>query len=324
MLISQTPMRLSLLGGNTDFASYYLKYGGLVLTTTIDKYVYCIVKERFDDLIRVKYSIQESVERVDDLKHELVREAMRLIGITKGIEIAFLSDIPGEGSGLGSSSSVTVGVLNALHSYIGAPVNPMQLAEEAVKIEVDILKKPIGIQDQYIAALGGLRWIEFMKDGKVKSRRVHISNDLRRELDNNLMLFYTGMTRSSSKILSSLDLKGHRELLDTNKSLAMKGIRALNTGNLEQLGKLLDTYWNLKKQLSNQISNPEINKMYGDAMEAGALGGKIAGAGGGGFLALIVPPEKRKAVKRALRDYKELPIGLECDGSKIIFNIKRY
>lgn len=324
MIITQTPLRISFLGGNSDLPAYYSKYGGLVLTTTIDKYIYCIVKERFDDLIRVKYSIQESVENVNDLKHDLVREALKILGITKGIEICFLGDIPTEGTGLGSSSSVTVGVLNALHSYIGAPVSPMQLAEEAVKIEVGILKKPIGIQDQYIVALGGLRWIEFMKDGKVKSRRIHISNDLRRELDSNLMLFYTGITRSSSKILSGLDLKGHRELLDTNKVLALKGIRALNTGNLEQLGKLLDTYWNLKKQLSNQISNPEINKMYDDAMKAGALGGKIAGAGGGGFLVLIVPPEKRKVVREALKGYKELPIRLECDGSKIIFNIKRY
>jgi D-glycero-alpha-D-manno-heptose-7-phosphate kinase len=324
MIISQTPLRLSFLGGNTDFASYYTKYGGFVLTTAIDKYVYCIVKERFDDLIRVKYSIQESVEKVDDLKHELVREAMKMLGVKKGIEIAFLSDIPGEGSGLGSSSSVTVGVLNALHNYIGAPVSPMKLAEEAVKIEVGILKKPIGVQDQYITALGGLRWMEFMKDGAVKSRRVHISEDLRRELDSSLMLFYTGITRSSSKILSSLDLKGHQELLHKNKSLAIKGVKALNNGQIEGLGNLLDTYWQLKKQLSNQISNPEIDKMYDDAMKAGAFGGKIAGAGGGGFLLLVVPFEKRKAVKEALKNYKELPVRLECDGSKVIFNIRRY
>ena len=324
MIISQTPLRISFLGGNSDLPAYYSKYGGLVLTTTIDKYIYCIVKSRFDDLIRVKYSIQESVENVDDLKHDLVREALKMLGITKGIEICFLSDIPSVGTGLGSSSSVTVGVLNALHSYLGETVGAKQLAKEAVKIEIDILKNPIGIQDQYAVALGGLRWMEFLKSGEVISKRIDISDSTREDLDNSLMLFYTGITRKSNSILSSLNVNKHIGLLDSNKALALKGINALRKGNPKELGKLLDDYWNDKKKLSKKISNNAINNMYDKAIEAGAIGGKIIGAGGGGFMLLMVPENRRESVRLRLKGYKELPFRLECDGSKIIFNIRRY
>src|SRR3972149_4343845 len=172
MIVSQTPLRLSLLGGNTDFREYFLNYGGLVLATTIDKYIYCTVVKRFDDLIIVNYSDKEIVEKVDDLKHELVREALKLLGITKGLEITFLADIPTQGTGLGSSSAVTIGVLNALHTYLGENVNSQQLAEEAIKIELDILGKPIGILDQHIAVMGGLRGIEFTTGGEVIGAKI--------------------------------------------------------------------------------------------------------------------------------------------------------
>jgi len=324
VIISQTPLRLSFLGGNTDLPAYYSKHGGLVLTSTIDKYIYCIVKSRFDDLIRVKYSIQESVNKVEDLKHDLVREALKMLGITKGIEICFLGDIPSEGTGLGSSSSVTVGVLNALHSYIGEVVSAEQLAKEAIKIEIDILKKPIGIQDQYAVALGGLRWIEFLKSGDINSKRIDISDTTREDLDNSLMLFYTGLTRNSDSILSSLDVNKHIKLLDQNKLLALKGINALKTGKPKELGKLLDVYWKAKKKLSKKISNSTIDNMYEKAIRAGAIGGKVIGAGGGGFMVLMVPENKREAVRSRLIPYKELPFRLEHDGSKVIFNIRRY
>ena len=324
MIISQTPLRLSLLGGNTDLPAYYSKYGGLVLTTTIDKYIYCIVKRRFDDLIRVKYSIQESVDRVSMLKHELVREALNLLNIEKGIEICFLSDIPTVGTGLGSSSSVTVGVLNALHNYLGESVTSEQLAKEACHIEIDILKKPIGIQDQYAVALGGLRWMKFLKSGEVESERLVISDSIREDLDNSLMLFYTGITRSSSTILSSLDVNKHLVLLHQNKVMAKMGIKALEGNRPKALGKLLDDYWSAKKRLSTSISNRTIDTMYNQARRSGAIGGKIIGAGGGGFMLLMVPDNKRNAVRKGLKDYKELPFRLEIDGSKIIFNIRRY
>lgn len=320
MIITQTPLRISLLGGNTDFPSYYEKYGGVVLTTTIDKFIYCIVKNRFDDLIKVNYSIKESVEKVDDLQHELVREALKLTGIDKGIEITFISDIPTEGSGLGSSSSVTVGVLIALHRYKGETLSSEEIAKEACDIEINRLGKPIGVQDQYIAALGGLREIRFPYDGH--NGTIDLPNGLRNTLDNSLMLFHTGINRKSSEVLSSIKLD--KDILDHNKNLAELGIGAIKDGNIRKLGELLDEYWNFKKQLSNKISNEGIDEMYAKAIVAGAYGGKITGAGGGGFLMLVVPSEKRQAIRQALKDYKELPIRIEKDGSKIIFDIRRY
>jgi len=318
MIISQTPLRISFLGGNTDFPAYYEKYGGVVLTTTIDKFIYCIVKNRFDDLIKINYSIKESVEKVDDIKHDLVREAMKVVGIDKGIEITFISDIPTEGSGLGSSSSVTVGVLLALHRYKGETLSSLEIAKEACDIELNRLKSPIGVQDQYIAALGGLREIRFPEGGGV----IDIPNGVRNQLDNSLMLFHTGINRQSSEVLQSIKLD--KDILDHNKNLAEMGILAIKDGDIQRLGELLDEYWQYKKQLSNRISNPLIDEMYSKAIIEGAYGGKITGAGGGGFLMLIVPSEKRQAIRWALKDYKELPVRIEKDGGKIIFDINGY
>ena len=318
MIITQTPLRISFLGGNTDFPSYYEKHGGLVLTTTIDKYIYCIVKKRFDKLIRINYSIKESVKRVSDIKHELVREAMKLVGIDNGIEITFMSDIPSEGSGLGSSSSVTVGVLIALHRYKGEVVSSEQIAKEACEIEIERLGKPIGVQDQHIAALGGLREIRFPKGGS----RIDLPDSIRNLMDNSLMLFHTGITRSSAKILSTIKLD--EGILDHNKQLAKDGIKAIKSGNIKKLGLLLDEYWHFKKKLSKKISNPKIDDMYARAIVAGAYGGKITGAGGGGFLVLIVPSHRRQAIREELSEYQELPVRLGKDGGKVIFDIRQY
>jgi len=315
MVISQTPLRISFLGGNTDFPEYHKKYGGLVLTTAIDKYVYCVVTKRFDDQIRVNYSIKEIVEKVSDVKHEMVREAMIMTGVEKEVEISFLSDVPGEGSGLGSSSAVTVGVLNALHTYKGDFVSAQRLAEEACVIERDILKKPIGIQDQYICALGGLRELVFPTGGGV----INLTEPIRDELNNSLMLFYTGITRKSSDILSKLSLD--KETLDRNVSLARDGIEAVKIGDVEVLGNLLHEYWETKKTLSSGISNLVIDQMYQTALERGAYGGKICGAGGGGFLLLVVPPGKRNDIRVGLSGYRELPFRLALNGSRIILNI---
>lgn len=320
MIITQTPLRVSFLGGNTDFPEYFVENGGLVLTTTIDKYIYCIVKERFDDLIIVNYTIKEVVEKVEDLKHELVREALKLSGITKGIEISFLADIPTQGTGLGSSSSVVVGLLNALHTYSGENVSSEQLAQEAVKIEREILKKPIGVQDQYAVVYGGLRELEFTPQGKVFARKLDMVEE---DFNNSLMLFYTGTARKSEEILSSFSIHSAttEKLLDQNKELAQEGITTLLNGDLKRFGELLDRYWTIKKQLSDKISSPEIDKMYELAKEAGAIGGKIIGAGGGGFLLVMFPANKRVAIKEALKDYKELPFRFSNTGSRIILNI---
>ena len=323
MIITKTPLRLSLLGGNTDFREYFLKYGGLVLSTTIDKYVYCIVKERFDDSLVVNYTIKENVEKVVELKHELVREALKLLGITKGIEISFMADIPAQGTGLGSSSAVTIGVLNALRTYLGENVNSRRLAEEAIKIEIDILKKPIGVQDQYIISAGGLRAIELKPGGLANSKKVVLSESVWEDFNNSLMLFYTGIARNSDDVLASIDISGNIALLDQNKILAREGVNALHKGDLKKFGQLLDTYWQLKKTLSNKISNPRIEKMYKLAKRAGAIGGKVVGAGGGGFLLLMLPVNKRAAVRQALKNYRQLPFRFSQGGSRVIFNIEK-
>lgn len=308
MIITKTPLRISLLGGNTDFPKYFKKYGGAVLTTTIDKYIYCIIKERFDKQIWINYSVKEIVDDVKDIKHDLVREAMKLVGVKDSVEITFLSDIPSEGSGLGSSSAVTVGVLNALHNYKGEAVTARQLAEEACRIEVDILKKPIGYQDQYAVAFGGTNLIEF------KARGIDIRT-LDVDFQGAFMLFYTGQTRKTTEILSKMKLK--KNILDTNKYLAYEGIEAIQKGYFWQL---LKKYWELKKQLNPLVSNSLINEKYEHALNAGALAGKIVGAGGGGFLLLEVPENKQREMREVL-GLRELPFKISNHGSKVIFDI---
>ena len=310
MIITQTPLRISLLGGNTDFREYFEKYGGAVLTTTIDKYVYCIVKKRFDNQIWINYSIKEIVNNVKDIKHDLVKEAMKLVGVQSGIEITFLSDVPSEGSGLGSSSAVTIGILNALHHYKNENVTARQLAEEACKIEIDILKKPIGVQDQYAVAFGGFNLIEFGEKITLNPINPFFLQDY-------LMLLYTGITRKADDILSKMKL--NKKILDATKKLAYAGYDP--NINYEDFGKLLNDYWNLKIKLNNHVTNNTIDKMYVRALEAGALGGKIVGAGGGGFLLLVVPLNKRNAVSNEL-GLKELSFNFSNFGSKVIFDIK--
>lgn len=320
MIVTKTPLRISLLGGNTDFREYYLNHGGLVITSTIDKYIYCTVTPRFDDLIIVNYSIKETVEKVDDLQHELVREALKLLHITKGVEISFTADIPTQGTGLGSSSAALIGALNALHTYLGESVSSQQLAEEAIAIELDILGKPIGVQDQHAIALGGLRAIEFLVTGDVFGLKLDIAESVKEDFNNSLMLFYTGVTRKSEDILASLNISTHLELLDQNKALANNGVFALLKGNLKMFGELLNNYWEVKKKMSSKTSTKQIDKMYKLAKDAGAIGGKVIGAGGGGFLLVMFPANKRAKVRAALKDYKELPFRFTDEGSKVVFN----
>ncbi len=326
MIITQTPLRISFLGGNTDFREFFTKHGGCVLTTAINKYVYCIITKRFDEKIYVNWSKKEIVDEISQIKHELVREALKKVGIKNGVEITFLSDIPAEGSGLGSSSSVTVGVLNALYHYVGQNPSAKQLAREAAEIEIDILKKPIGIQDQYIAAYGGLRFFQFQKNGKVTNEKITLNNGFIKDLENSLMLFYTGRTRKAGTILQNLrtNISQKTALLLKTKNLAILGEKAVKKGQILALGKLLNEYWSIKKQMASGVSDGEIDKIYQKAMKAGAVGGKIAGAGGGGFLLLMVSLEKRHAVRQVLKDLQEMPIRLEPDGSKVILNISQY
>jgi D-glycero-alpha-D-manno-heptose-7-phosphate kinase len=326
VIITQTPLRISLAGGGTDFADFYEKNGGCVVSTAIDKYVYCIAKERFDDKIYVNWTKKEIVESIDQIEHELVREALRKVGVTKGIEISFLSDIPAEGSGLGSSSSVTVGVLNALYHYVGAVPTPERLAREACDIEIRILGKPIGVQDQYIAAYGGLRCFEFGPGPAVTVSSVETTRTALEDLDNMLMLFYTGKTRQASSILSQQksNIAGKIEVLKQMTRQAHQVRRLVELADIDGLGAILHQGWEAKRKLAQGVSSDELDEIYERAVKAGAIGGKISGAGGGGFFLLCVPSDKRQSVRQALANLREMPFRLERGGSRIVLNLQRY
>ena len=327
MIIVQTPLRISFAGGGTDLEDFWRKEEGWVASSAIDKYVYVIVKERFDDKIYINYSEKEIVNSVDEIQHELVREAMKMTGISYGIEVTTLADIPSEGgSGLGSSSSVTVGLLNAFYAFKGIQQPAEILARQACEIEIDILGKPIGKQDQYIAAYGGLRFFKFLKDGNVEVEKLPVYNEKYRRLGANLMLFYTGITRSADKILKQQkqNTMDRMEHLRKIKYQAAEIREYLLINQFDRVGDVLRQTWEHKKQLANGITLPEIEAMYQKALEAGALGGKVSGAGGGGFLLLYCPREKQHKVREALKEYREFPFLLEQDGSKVIFNYRRY
>ncbi len=325
MIISQTPLRISFAGGGTDFRGFYEHEPGAVVSSAIDKYIYVIVKERFDDKIRVGYTRTEMVDSVDEIQHELVREAMKMVGIEKGVEISTMADIPSEGSGLGSSSAVTVGLLNALYAYKGESVTAETLARKACEIEIDILGKPIGRQDQYIAAYGGLRHFRFFANGDVEVNSIHIDGASKQRLCESLLLFYTGTSRQSSDVLAEQEqnIANKMSLLREMRDQADELARYLKLGALASLGQTLRENWMRKKQLASGITNTTIDQMYELAISAGAIGGKITGAGGGGFLLVCCPPENRAAVRKKLSHLKELPIQLERDGSKLIFNVRR-
>ena len=325
MIITQTPLRISFLGGGTDFPEFYQKSGGAVVSTAINKFVYVIVKERFDDLIVVNYSQRETVSCVADLKHELVREAMQIAGVEKGVEITTLADVPSSGTGLGSSSTVTVGLLQALHTYQGAIVTAEDLVGQACEIELHRCAKPMGKQDQYIAAYGGLRLIEFPANAQARVSNILIPAKVLYEFNRRLMLFFTNLTRSSASVLTEQreNIGDRHEVLCQLRDMAYAGSKYLANGDLDALGRLMHAGWELKKELARSVSNDVINAMYQTALKAGALGGKIAGAGGGGFLLLYCPLDKQDHVREALGHLRELPIGLERDGSKVMLNIRR-
>jgi len=325
LIIIQTPLRISFFGGGTDFPSFFMEEGGCVLSSAIDKYIFVTVKERFDKKLRIGYTQTEMVDDLDSIHHDLIRESLRLTGIREGLEITTMGDIPSEGSGLGSSSTVTVGSLHALYTYSGEIVSAERLAREACGIEIDTLNKPIGIQDQYIAAYGGLRFFEFKQDGEVGVEKIKISSDSQRVLNDNFLLFFTGVSRKADKILGEQknNIKDRLTELRQIKQMAYQARTYIESEDFDAFGDLLHQSWELKKKLSHTISNSTINNVYEAARRAGAVGGKIAGAGGGGFLLLYVPYEKQKAVRGALSDLQELPFRLESDGTKVIFNYRR-
>jgi len=323
MIVTKTPLRISFVGGGTDFKDFYQEHTGHVVSCAIDKYIYVIIKERFDQKIRLGYSKTEMVDTVDDLQHELVREAMRLVGISDSVEIATMADIPSEGSGLGSSSCVTVGVLHALHALKGELVTAEQLAKESCEIEISILGKPIGKQDQYIAAYGGVRSFIFEKDESVTNKRLWLPGDRWNRLSESMMLFFTGKTRQASSILSEqkANIYDKTPALCAMRDQSVEMLEILESAaSLNRVGRLLHTGWELKKTLAGGVANAEIDAMYDKALDAGATGGKIAGAGGGGFLLLYCPPANQANVRQALSGLQELEFSLERDGSKVLMN----
>ena len=325
MIVTQTPLRIGLVGGGTDLPGYYRENGGRVLNCTLDKYVYVIVKERFDQDIYVNYSKKEVVSRVEDLEHELVRETMHTTGVTSGVEITTLADIPSSGSGLGSSSAVTVGLLNALFAYRGKHLDAETLAEQACTIEIDRCRKPIGKQDQYIAATGGIRDIRFGPGDKVVAEEIKLTPSIHRAFQEQIMLFYTGVTRSADNILREQDANiGQRlDQLHALRDLAGIAVQRLVSGDIEGLGAVIHESWMVKRKLASGVSNSEIDFAIDRAMSAGATGAKVTGAGGGGFLFVVCPLERQAAVRCSLAEMPELPVKLDRFGSRVLLNVVR-
>ena len=326
MIISKTPLRASFFGGGTDFRDFFetteIGYGSTV-STTLNMYIYIMVNKRFDDKIRISYRIQELVDSVDEIEHNIIREAMKIAGIEKGIDIVYSADIPISSSGIGlaSSSAMAVGVLNALFAYKGVRLSPEQLAKYACEIEIDRLKNPIGIQDQYAVAYGGLKRYRYHASGEVSVSNVICKKKIIEILKDRLMLFYTGVHRISSHILSDQkqNIGSKYDVLDEMVGMVDESISYLEQGELHKWGIMLDKAWALKKQMSNQISTSLIDDMYSKAKEAGAIGGKVLGAGGGGFLLVYVPEEKQEKVVEALKEYRLVGFNFEDEGSRIIF-----
>ena len=325
MIITQTPLRIGLVGGGTDLPGYYREHGGRVLNAAIDKYVYVVVKQRFDDEIYVNYSTKEIVSRVEDLQHELVREAMHMAGVRGGVEITTLADIPSAGSGLGSSSAVTVGLLHALFAYQGRQVAAEELADRACAIEIDRCRKPIGKQDQYVAAFGGICDIHFGPGDRVFVDQLKVTSLLRRHIQDELLLFFTGITRSADTILGeqSANIADRLPQLAQLRDLAGEAAAGLRDGDVNALGVALNKSWQAKRALASGVSSPQIDQMVEAALAAGATGAKVTGAGGGGFLLVVCPLERQRAVRNQLAAMTELPINIEPFGSRVVLNMHR-
>jgi D-glycero-alpha-D-manno-heptose-7-phosphate kinase len=324
MIISRTPLRVSFFGGGSDLPAYYRRHGGAVLSTTIDKSVYVTVSRKFDAAVRVSYSRTEEVARAADVEHPLVREALGLLGIDGGIEITSVADIPARGTGLGSSSAFTVGLLNALHAYQGRHAAAARLAEESCHIEIERCGEPIGKQDQYAAAFGGFNFIRFHADDRVEVTKLVCPADVTNELQRRLLFFYTGVTRSASALLGEQSAAVARPGAAASATgeltcLASQAFEALCNGDLDPLGPMLDTGWRLKKGLAAGVSNDLVDQAYAAAIGAGAEGGKLLGAGGGGFLMFLAPPARHDAIRAALGTLRETPFRFAAHGSSIIF-----
>jgi len=326
MIIARSPLRISLGGGGTDLPSYYEQFGGFLIAAAIDKYVYITLHETFVPDLIIKYSELERVSNAAELKHPIIREAFAMLGLDgHSLELTSMADIPA-GTGLGSSGSFTTALLKVLHTWKKNLVHPAALAEQACDIEINRLKEPIGKQDQYIAAFGGITCFNFMRDGKVEAWPLKISEETLFNLEDNLLLFFTGYSRSASSILKEQDVKSRQadqsmiDNLHFVKELGFQSRKALETGDLHEFARLMDVHWQRKKLRSGNMSNQKINEWYDLAMSNGALGGKLIGAGGGGFL-MFYADDKTK-LRHAMRSQglKEVRFKFDYEGTKQIIS----
>jgi D-glycero-alpha-D-manno-heptose-7-phosphate kinase len=322
VIITRTPLRISFAGGATDLPSFYRVHGGGAVTSAaIDRYIHVLVNPKFDRSIRVSYSRTENVDRLEDLQQGLVREAMRVTGLHEAIEVHTIADIPSEGTGLGSSSTLTVGLLNAFYAYRGILKEPAELAREACDIEIDRLGGILGKQDQYIAAFGGIQYFEFHPDDSVRVAPIPLATSDREALSNHLSLYYTGITRKAQPLLQRQSDRTAENLpaLERMRELAREARDAIAHGDYGRLGSILDEGWALKRGLASGISSETIDAQYAAAKAAGAWGGKITGAGGGGFLLLVHPPERSHQIAQALAPMERLSVRITPEGSRILF-----
>lgn len=325
MVMTRTPVRVSFAGGGTDIPDFYRIDGGAVLSATVDKYVYVTVKrhsELFNEPIRINYSQTEQVNAISEIQNDIARECLRFLDIDPPIYISTVADMPAS-TGMGGSSAFAVGLLNALHTFRGERVTAGQLAEEACFIEMQVLKQPIGKQDQYAAAYGGLNLFRFQPDGSVTVEAQHTANGAVSLLFSNIMMFWTGLRRPASVVLSEQKANTARNLDMLRKiredAYETSGIFTGPAVHAEELGRILHRGWEIKRKLASSISNEVINDYYDRAMAAGAVGGKLCGAGGGGFLMFVVMPENRQRVREALSELACIPLGYEVHGSCVLY-----
>jgi len=324
MIVSRTPLRMSFVGGGSDLPSYYRKKGGAVLSTSVDKYMYVTVNKKFDNKIRLSYSITENENNIQQIKHPIVRNTLELLDIQGGVEITSISDIPSQGSGLGSSSSYTVALLHALYAYKGESISKEELGRLSSHIEIDLCGDRIGKQDQYAAAFGGLNLIEFNEDDSVVVTPVICKPETIKKMEESIIVFYTGRTRSASTLLSeqsdNMKKADKRELMSNMVSLAYDMRSLLENDDIESLGELLDQNWQLKRQMTAGISDFQIDSWYSKGILAGATGGKLLGAGNGGFMMFFAPKEKHTDIIKAMKGLQRVPFSFDDKGSKIVFS----
>lgn len=324
MIISRTPLRMSFVGGGSDLPAFYRRRAGAVVSTAIDKYVYVNVNRKFDDGIRIAYSRNEEVADVSQIEHRLVRASMEQMQLRGGVEITTIADIPSRGTGLGSSSTFTVGLLNALNAFVGKHASAERLAAESCDIEIVRCGEPIGKQDQYAAAYGGFNLIEFEPDDRVVVSPIICRPETVAAIECSCLIFYTGITRSASELLqrqsaevASSDRK--HEVLGRMVDLAHALRNEIQSNNVSAFGEILHENWMLKKSLVNGITTGVIDQWYDTARRAGAIGGKILGAGAGGFLMFFAPPARHDGIREALSELRHIPVRFEPLGSRIIF-----